>query len=86
MALDVNIFYSHNLDERFKIISEKGEFLSRIKYYGFYINLYALDHTFVEVYYNWYSNKLEEIELLEPTDERLHLFAAFVDLSDIHKK
>ena len=83
MALDVNIFHSYTIEERMDIINLKGEFLTRIKSYGFWINLYVVGDIFVEVFYNAYSNTIEDIELLEPTDECLNMYAAYVDISDL---
>jgi hypothetical protein len=86
MALKVNIFYSHSLKERQSIVKNQGEFISRIKYYGFFIDLYILDRTYIEVYYNWHNGEVEEVEVLEEDVERLNLFAVAVNLSDLFKK
>jgi len=86
MALDINIFYSHNLHDRLAIVNAQGELITRIKYYGFYINLYIVNRSFVEVFYNAYTGKIEEVEILDATDERLYLYSTAVDLSDLYRK
>lgn len=83
--MKVNAFYSLSLSERLNVIHKDAVFITRIKFYGFYISLYVLDKSFVEVYYNIYSHKFEEAELLDAKDERLHLFAANVELNDLFK-
>lgn len=83
MALDLNMFYSCTLDERIEILNYSGEYITRIKYFGYFINLYIVEGDFVEVYYNWHSNDIEDIEILDPNAERIHLFTALVDLSDL---
>jgi hypothetical protein len=85
MALKANIFYSHSVTERLSLVKQKGEFIARIKYYGFFIDLYLLDQTFVEVYCNLHNGKVEEVEIIEADEERLSLFAAGVNLSDLFK-
>ncbi|MBC7694974.1 MAG: hypothetical protein H7141_05940 [Burkholderiales bacterium] len=85
MALDLNMFYSSTLDERIEIVNNSGEYITRIKYFGYFINLYIVDGDFVEVYYNCHSNDIEDVEFLDPSEERLHLFTAFVDLSDLYR-
>lgn len=84
--MNTNVFYSHNLNERMALVNKFGEFISRIKYYGFYINLYVLETQFVEVYYNMHSNTIEKVEILSPLDSRLNIYAGGVDIRDIFKK
>lgn len=83
MPLNVNIFYSHNLDERMEIINQKGEFITRIKYYGFWIDLFLVDDVFAEVFYNIHTHLIEEVELIEHDEARLNIYAAGVDISDL---
>ena len=83
--MNAGIFYSHNVKQRLKLVEASGEFISRIKYYGFYIDLHILDKSFVEVYYNRYTNKVEQVEIMDPEDERMHLYAVHVNLSDLFK-
>jgi hypothetical protein len=86
MALNVTIFNSLALDERMIMVRRHGEFVSKIKYFGFYINLYVVDQVFVEVYYNLHSSVVQYVEVLDPAEERVNLFAGKVDLSDLFKR
>ena len=84
--MNVNVFYSRTVKGRLKLVQFKGEFISRIRWYGFYIELYVMDGDYVEVFYNRYTNKLEDVEILEPGNPRLGLFAVAVNLSDLFTK
>lgn len=85
MALDLNMFYSCTVDERMAIVSERGEYITRIKYFGYYIHLYLVEGDFVEVYYNIHSNLREDVEILDSNDERINLYTVSVDLSDLYR-
>lgn len=84
--MNINSFYSHNLNERIDLVNRNAEFISRIKYYGFFVNLYIYDRTMIEVYYNIHSNKIQEVEILDPKDERLNQYVVQVNLSDLYTK
>ncbi|MES2566883.1 MAG: hypothetical protein V4565_08450 [Bacteroidota bacterium] len=86
MALNVNIFNSFSLDDRMDIVRRHGEFISKIKYFGFYINLYVVDQVFIEVYYNLHSSIVQYVEVLDPEEDRMNLFTMMVDLSDLFKR
>ncbi|MCZ8284867.1 MAG: hypothetical protein O9353_05370 [Bacteroidia bacterium] len=81
--MNTNIFYSYNVKQRMKLVEMKGEYISRIKYYGFYINLYVLEGHFVEAYFNRYTNTLDQVEMMDPADDRLNLYAVCVNLSHL---
>ncbi|MCE3225687.1 MAG: hypothetical protein K0S32_238 [Bacteroidetes bacterium] len=83
MAFNNTLFYLYTLDERIEIINHRGEFITRIKYYGFYLNLYIVDNRLIEVYHNIQTNTIDQVELLESTDERLCLYSVNVNLSDL---
>jgi hypothetical protein len=63
-----------------------GDYITRIKYYGYYIHLYVVTNKFVEVYYNRFTKEIQEIEIIDPLDKRLNLYAAEVSLADLFKK
>ena len=86
MAFNVTIFFSHKISERLLLLKKQGEYISKIKYYGFIIDLYILNKNFIEVYYNIHSNKVEKVEVLELTNDMLNLFAVQVNLSNLYKK
>lgn len=86
MPLNVTIFNSFTLDERMDIIWRHGEFITKIKYFGFCINLYVVDQVFVEVYYNSHSSVVQYVEILDPQEDRINLFTLKVDLSDLFRR
>jgi hypothetical protein len=85
MALDINMFYSCTVEERLEIISESGEYINSIKHFGYYIHLYVAQGDFIEIYYNIDTNEIEDVEILDPDNERLNWFAIAVDLSDLYR-
>jgi hypothetical protein len=85
VPMNVNFFYSRNLDERLALVNSEGEFISKIKYYGFLVNLYVVENELVEVFYNIHSKTIEEVELLDPAEPRLKLYVAGVDISGLFK-
>ncbi len=85
MALDLNMFYSCTVDERMAIVSEGGEYITRIKYGEYYIHLYLVEGDLVEVYYTIAANRREDVEVLDSNDVRLNLYMVSVDLSDLYR-
>ena len=51
--------------EKIKRLYADGEFVVAIRYYGYKVNLYLLNGSFFEVFYN---HKLDEIEKIQPLD------------------
>jgi hypothetical protein len=84
--MEINTFYSHSIQERLHILNQSGEFIVKIKYYWFYLSLYIVDNQFIEVYCNINNGNIEAIEILDPKNERLHLYAIFTNLSDLFQK
>lgn len=85
MALDINMFYSCTVEERLEIVDETGEYINSIKHFGYYIHLYAAKGDFIEIYYNIDTNAIEDVEILDSTNERLSWFAIAVDISDLYR-
>ncbi|MDF2449946.1 MAG: hypothetical protein K0R26_2450 [Bacteroidota bacterium] len=86
MPLNVAIFNSFSLSDKMDIVRRHGEFISKIKYFGFYINLYVVDTVLVEVYYNLHSPEVQYVEVLDSREERINLFTVKVDLSDLYRR
>lgn len=81
--MKVNLFYSHNLQERMAIINRSGEFISKIKQYNYYISLYIVENQFVEVYFSRSKKSIEAIEILDPLSERLYLYVEELNFLDL---
>lgn len=81
--MDTNTFYARSLKQRVKLLKRNGEFISAISYYGFNIDLYTMNGQYFEAFYNRYTYRLEEVEIMDPADERLNRYAAGVNLGDL---
>jgi len=77
------LFLKADLHGRAAIVFCDGDFISSIKQYAFKISLFIIDDTYVEVFYNAHSNKLEDIAIIEPDNQRLQLYAIGVDITDV---
>jgi hypothetical protein len=85
MALNVDHFYSCTLCERIDIINKSGEYITGIHCAGCYVSLYVVEGTFVEVYCDIHTLFIEDVETMDPDNERLHMYAQQVDLSDLFR-
>lgn len=81
--MNYNTFSKLDLHGRAGLVFSEGDFISSIKYYAFNISLYILEDTYIEVFYNSDSNEIEDIEILDPEEKRLNLYAIGVDIKDL---
>lgn len=79
------LFSKSDLHGRAAIVFCDGDYISSIKEYAFKISLFIVDDTYVEVFYNAYTNKLEDIAIMEPDENRLQQYALGVDITDLFK-
>lgn len=79
------LFFKSDLHGRAAIVFCDGDYISSIKEYAFKISLFIVDDTYVEVFYNAYTNKLEDIAIMEPDESRLQKYATGVDITDLFK-
>lgn len=69
------------LNEKAKLLWDKGDFISHIEYYNQKICLYTFENFFVEVYYSDDENKIENIKTT--TDEkRIKLYLKNINLRE----
>ena len=80
--MKVNLFYTHTISERHRLVLQKGEFLSGICYKGFYMSLFLVEDQFVEVFYNIKRKSIEAVELADTEAKHFVLYAAGVDIND----
>jgi hypothetical protein len=78
-------FLNLDIHDRAEFAFEFGDFVSVIEYYGFKICLYIVEGVFIEVFYNAHDNKIEDVEILEPNERRLYLYARTVDITGLFK-
>ncbi|MBI3519487.1 MAG: hypothetical protein HY062_09055 [Bacteroidetes bacterium] len=79
------LFLNSDLHGRAAIVFCDGDYIASIKQYAFKISLFIVDDTYVEVFYNAHTNKLEDIAIMEPDEQRLQLYAVGVDITDVFK-
>jgi hypothetical protein len=79
------LFSKSDLHGRAAIVFCDGDYISSIKQYAFKISLFIVDDTYVEVFYNAYTNQLEDIAIMEPDEQRLQQYAIEVDITDLFK-
>lgn len=58
-------FLGLELKEQIQHLYRDGEFIVAIRYYGYKINLYLFQESYLEVFYN---HKLDQIEAIKPLD------------------
>jgi len=83
--MNYELFSRSDLHGRAAIVFCDGDYISSIKQYSFKISLFIVDDTYVEVFYNAHTNKLEDIAIMEPDEQRLALYAIGVDITDLFK-
>jgi hypothetical protein len=73
----MNLKYFNLLDlpARSFLVYKFGELVSFIYDYGFRIHLVLLNGVYLEVYKNLFSGNIEKIEVFNPENDRLHLYA-----------
>lgn len=81
--MNLKTFYSRTIKQRVKLLKRSGEFISSISYYGFNIDLYIMSGHYFEAFYNRYTCRLDEVDLMDPKDDRLNRYAAEVNLVDL---
>ena len=69
--MNTDTFYVRSIKQRVKFLKRSGELLGFIRYYGFIIDLYTMSGHFFEAFYNRYTCRLDEMDLMDPKNERL---------------
>lgn len=54
-------FHSFSIDKKIQVLYEQGSFVMGIRYYGYKVNLYLLQGSYVEVFYHHKSDSIEKI-------------------------
>jgi hypothetical protein len=84
MRMNLYTFYSYSLKERINLLQQHGEYLTHIRDNNCFVDLYAVDKYLVEVRHNMNLFNIQSIELVDPKDDRLHLYASKVSLADLY--
>lgn len=85
MGLNIYTFYSYSLTEKADLLKNEGEYITFRKENNCFIDLYVIDKYLIEVRHNSNIFNIQSIELIDPKDERLILFADDVSLSDLYR-
>jgi N-acetylglucosamine kinase-like BadF-type ATPase len=81
--INKKIFLGSTLTERYWYVIDRGNFINSIEEKGYLKKLYLIDKTYIESTSSIESKKLETVEILESTSERLNLYAENVNLSNL---
>ncbi len=76
----LHIFNTMALDDKIKLLYEQGVFVVGIRYYQYKVNLYLLNHQYVEVFFNHKKARIEKIELMDTTHSRMKFYADQIKL------
>lgn len=75
-----HFFDKLNLEERAGYLCEHGELIGSIEYYGRRAHLFVLDNLYIELSHNCTNNVIEEVSILDPTERRLALYTANINI------
>jgi hypothetical protein len=67
-------FASLPLHQKIKNLYLEGSFIVAIRYYGHKVNLYLLDHDYIEVFYNHKLDKIDKIDFLPRDHSRMKFY------------
>ena len=81
--MNTDTFFSRTIKQRVKLLKRSGEFISSISYYGFNIDLYIMSGHYFEAFYNRYTYRLDDVDIMDPKDDRLNRYAVGVTLADL---
>jgi len=69
-----------NLNEKIQTLYQHGVFVVGIRYYQYKVNLYLLNHQYVEVFFNHKEARIEKIELMDRTHSRMKFYTDQIKL------
>ncbi len=84
-VMNQDLFIKSDLHGRAAIVFCDGDYISSIKHFSYKISLFLVDDTYVEVFYDANTNRLEDIAIVEPDEPRMQLYTKEVDITDLFK-
>ena len=84
--MDVCSFKKLSLDEKVKILYLEGEYVMSVRYYGYKVNLYLLHGYYLEAFYNHRRARLEKIDFLDHSHNRMKWYADQIRLPNKNKR
>ncbi len=76
-------FFELPLEEQTKVLYMNGSFILSIRYYGYKVNLYLLENTYIEVFYNHKLDVIEKIQELDYQHTRMKFYADQINIGSI---
>ena len=76
-------FQGLNLDEQVSFLYQHGTFVMAIRYYNYKVNLYMIDGNYLEVFFNHKQAKIDRIELLDFSSNRMKFYADQIKIPDL---
>ena len=67
-------FLELSIVEKARVLYEEGTFIMSIRYYGYKINLFLLNETYYEVFYNHKFDRIDKIDPLERNHSRMKFY------------
>ncbi|WP_246070120.1 hypothetical protein [Mangrovivirga cuniculi] len=67
-------------DEKIKCLYLEGEFIVSIRYYKHKVNLYLLSNSYVEVFYNPKTDRIDKIIPLDFKEKRMKFYTDQISL------
>lgn len=83
ISFNIGQFLAMTLKERIELITKYGEYIGHIRENLQYIDLYLVHNQYIEVKHNLNLFNINSIELISIKDERLELYAAKVNISQL---
>lgn len=76
----VDQFLRLSLSNKIQELYKQGTFIVGIRYYRYKVNLYLLDNTYYEVFYNHKLDAIEKIQLMNPNHSRMKFYSDQIKL------
>ena len=73
-------FQKLSLKEKVRWIYFNGELVTSIRYYKYKVNLYLIDHLYIEMFYNNLEDLVEKIEVLDEKSKRMTFYTDQIKL------
>lgn len=80
--MNTDRFLNLSLPERARWLYFNGELVTSIRYYKHKINLYMLENMYVEVFYNFKEDRVEQIVPLDHSSSRMNFYADQIKLPE----
>ena len=70
-----------DFDDKIQEVYRNGVFVTNIRYYGHKINLYLLNGSYIEVFYNHRKDQIDNIQLMDWSHSRVKFYLDQIKLA-----